>query len=106
LPTSAAGSAPTRTDDRSSALHIERLDKVYAGGVRALDGLSLRIPVGCFFGLLGRTGPGRRRCAARTASIGHPRPPATLAFLVAFAAAAGLYLISAKLLTAGWRLKP
>lgn len=46
-------------EERTSALHIERLEKVYAGGVRALDGLSLRVPAGCFFGLLGPNGAGK-----------------------------------------------
>ena len=45
------------TFDRSSAaLLVERLTKVYADGTRALDGLELRIPAGCFFGLLGPNG--------------------------------------------------
>lgn len=46
-------------EQQTSALHIERLEKAYAGGVRALDGLSLRIPAGCFYGLLGPNGSGK-----------------------------------------------
>lgn len=44
--------------------------------------------------------------AARTASIGHAQSPSSLAILVALAFAAGCYLISARVVTAGWRLKP
>jgi len=43
--------------------------------------------------------------AARTASIGHASP-SSLAILVALGAAAGCNLISARLVTAGWRVKP
>jgi ABC-2 type transport system ATP-binding protein len=41
------------------ALAVEALEKTYAGGPRALDGLTLRIPAGCFFGLLGPNGAGK-----------------------------------------------
>jgi ABC-2 type transport system ATP-binding protein len=41
------------------ALVVDRLDKVYGDGTRALDGLSLRIPAGSFFGLLGPNGSGK-----------------------------------------------
>lgn len=42
-----------------AALQIEQLTKIYAGGTRALDGLDLTIPEGCFFGLLGPNGAGK-----------------------------------------------
>lgn len=41
------------------ALRLDRLTKVYAGGVRALDEVSLEIPRGSFFGLLGPNGAGK-----------------------------------------------
>ena len=41
------------------AVAIDGLTKVYAGGVRALDELSLEIPAGSFFGLLGPNGAGK-----------------------------------------------
>lgn len=46
-------------DRQSAALHVERLEKVYGDGTHALRGLSLRIPAGCFFGLLGPNGSGK-----------------------------------------------
>jgi ABC-2 type transport system ATP-binding protein len=44
---------------QSAALWVERVDKVYADGTHALRGMSLHIPSGCFFGLLGPTGSGK-----------------------------------------------
>ena len=41
------------------ALRLDRLTKVYAGGVRALDEVSLESPRGSFFGLLGPNGAGK-----------------------------------------------
>ncbi|MBD0348808.1 MAG: ABC transporter ATP-binding protein [Thermoleophilia bacterium] len=38
---------------------VERLDKVYSDGTHALADLNLRIPAGCFFGLLGPNGSGK-----------------------------------------------
>ena len=46
-------------DRASAALRVESLTKVYADGTRALDGLELQIPAGCFFGLLGPNGAGK-----------------------------------------------
>lgn len=44
--------------------------------------------------------------AARAGSTGPAQTPVALALLIAAAVATGCYLISAKLLTSGWRLKP
>lgn len=46
-------------DRDSAALRVEALEKTYGDGTRALRGLSLRIPAGCFFGLLGPNGSGK-----------------------------------------------
>jgi ABC-2 type transport system ATP-binding protein len=46
-------------DRRSAALSVEGVHKVYGDGAEALRGLSLRIPVGAFFGLLGPNGSGK-----------------------------------------------
>src|SRR3954462_15289216 len=40
------------------AIRIESLTKVYAGGKRALDGVSFDVPRGQIFGLLGPNGAG------------------------------------------------
>lgn len=41
------------------ALAVAGLEKVYADGTRALDGLDLTVPAGCFYGLLGPNGAGK-----------------------------------------------
>ena len=41
------------------AIRLEGLEKTYAGGKRALDGISLDIPRGSMFGLLGPNGAGK-----------------------------------------------
>ncbi len=46
-------------DRQSAALSVEAVEKTYGDGTRALRGLSLRIPAGCFFGLLGPNGSGK-----------------------------------------------
>ena len=43
------------------ALKVEKLKKTYSTGVLALDGISLEVEAGRFFGLLGQTARGRRR---------------------------------------------
>ncbi len=43
----------------TAAIRLEGLEKVYAGGKRALDGISLEIPRGSMFGLLGPNGAGK-----------------------------------------------
>ncbi|MGE4321705.1 MAG: ABC transporter ATP-binding protein [Sphingobium sp.] len=47
------------TNTPAPALEITDLTKVYAGGKRALDGLSLSIPRGQIYGLLGPNGAGK-----------------------------------------------
>ncbi len=42
-----------------AAIEIEGLEKVYAGGKRALDGVSFDVPRGQIFGLLGPNGAGK-----------------------------------------------
>lgn len=41
------------------AIRLQGLEKVYAGGKRALDGITLEIPRGSLFGLLGPNGAGK-----------------------------------------------
>ena len=43
---------------RIPAINIKNLDKTY-GGVKAVDGLSLTVPQGSFFGFLGPNGAGK-----------------------------------------------
>ncbi len=42
-----------------SALHVKNLQKTYATGTKALQGINLDIPEGSFFGLLGPNGAGK-----------------------------------------------
>ncbi len=44
---------------QAPAIRLQGLEKVYAGGKRALDGISLEIPRGSMFGLLGPNGAGK-----------------------------------------------
>jgi ABC-2 type transport system ATP-binding protein len=45
--------------DSQSAISVRNLEKTYAGGKRALTGISLEIPRGSIFGLLGPNGAGK-----------------------------------------------
>lgn len=48
-----------RHSPATAAIRLQGLEKVYAGGKRALDGISLEIPRGSMFGLLGPNGAGK-----------------------------------------------
>ena len=47
-----------RMDDASPAIEVHNLRKVY-GDKAAVDGLTLTVPRGCFFGFLGPNGAGK-----------------------------------------------
>ena len=51
------------------ALVVEGLEKTYEDGTRALDGLTLRVPAGCFFGLLGPNGAGKTTLIGAVAGL-------------------------------------
>lgn len=52
------GTAPTLEERPAPAIEITNLTKVY-GDKAAVDGLSLTVPRGCFFGFLGPNGAGK-----------------------------------------------
>jgi ABC-2 type transport system ATP-binding protein len=54
---------------QQDALVVDALDKVYSDGTRALDRLSLRIPAGSFFGLLGPNGSGKTTLIGMTTGL-------------------------------------
>jgi ABC-2 type transport system ATP-binding protein len=56
-------------DRAGFALVVEGLEKTYEGGTRALEGLTLRIPAGCFFGLLGPNGAGKTTLIGAVAGL-------------------------------------
>jgi len=58
-----------RLDRSSVALLVEELDKVYADGTKALQGLELRVPAGSFFGLLGPNGAGKTTLIGAAAGL-------------------------------------
>jgi len=64
----------------AAALHTERLTKVYAGGVRALDELTLTVPEGCFFGLLGPNGAGKTTLIGAVSGLVRIDPGVALVF--------------------------
>ena len=75
-------------DRASVALRIDRLTKVYADGTKALDGLSLRVASGSFFGLLGPNGAGKTTLIG--AAAGLVRAPAGRVFVFGHDAATDL----------------
>jgi ABC-2 type transport system ATP-binding protein len=54
-----------------NAIETQSLSKTYAGGVLALDGVSLEVPRGCCFGLLGPNGAGKSTLVKCLLSIVH-----------------------------------
>lgn len=56
-------------DRAGLALAVDRVEKTYADGTRALDGLTLRIPSACFFGLLGPNGAGKTTLIGAVAGL-------------------------------------
>ncbi len=65
--------------DDVAALQVTRLTKDYAGGTRALNDLSLTVPSGSFFGLLGANGAGKTTLIG--AATGLVRAPASKLFV-------------------------
>jgi ABC-2 type transport system ATP-binding protein len=58
--------------DGPPAIRVEGLTKRYAGGVLALDGLDMSVPVGSVFGLLGPNGAGKTTCLRLLAGLTRP----------------------------------
>ena len=56
------------------ALAVAGLEKVYADGTRALDGLDLTVPAGCFYGLLGPNGAGKTTLIGSIAGLVRATP--------------------------------
>jgi ABC-2 type transport system ATP-binding protein len=54
------------------ALKIEKLKKTYSTGLLALNGVSLEIKAGCFFGLLGPNGAGKTSLINSIVSLARP----------------------------------
>jgi ABC-2 type transport system ATP-binding protein len=65
----------TQTDAETSttyAIEAEGLVKVYKGGIRALDGIDLRVPAGSVFGLLGPNGAGKTTAVKIASTLSFP----------------------------------
>ena len=58
--------------NRTPALKIERLTKTYSTGLLALDGVSLEVEAGRFFGLLGPNGAGKTTLINSVVSLARP----------------------------------
>jgi ABC-2 type transport system permease protein len=63
--------APTRNAARDPVLSLQAVSHVYAGGTRALDGVSLQIPRG-MYGLLGPNGAGKSTLMRTIATLQTP----------------------------------
>jgi len=77
-------SIPMRADAGrpAVAIRVENLEKTYPGGVRALQGVSLRVPAGSIFGLLGANGAGKSTLVRILTTLSMPdRGGATVAGL-------------------------
>jgi ABC-2 type transport system ATP-binding protein len=59
-------------DGEAPALRVEKLKKTYSNGLRALDGVSLEIEAGRFFGLLGPNGAGKTTLINSVVSLARP----------------------------------
>jgi ABC-2 type transport system ATP-binding protein len=55
-----------------NALEIKNLSKVYKGGIRAVDDISLTVPKGAFFGFLGPNGAGKTTTIHCITGISYP----------------------------------
>jgi ABC-2 type transport system ATP-binding protein len=62
---------PRVLPDAPPTIVVEGLTRRYAGGVLALDGLSLAVPAGSVFGLLGPNGAGKTTCLRLLAGLTH-----------------------------------
>jgi len=58
--------------NRTPALRVEKLKKTYSTGVLALDGVSLEVGAGKFFGLLGPNGAGKTTLINSIVSLARP----------------------------------
>jgi ABC-2 type transport system ATP-binding protein len=58
--------------NRVPALKVEKLKKTYSTGVLALDGISLEVEAGRFFGLLGPNGAGKTTLINSIVSLARP----------------------------------
>ncbi len=65
-------SARAPLPDAPAAIRVEGLTKRYAGGVLALDALSMVVPAGSVFGLLGPNGAGKTTCLRLLAGLTRP----------------------------------
>jgi ABC-2 type transport system ATP-binding protein len=68
----AAAMRSSQLPEGPAAIAVEGLRKQYAGGVLALDGLSMAVPTGSVFGLLGPNGAGKTTCLRLLAGLTRP----------------------------------
>ena len=59
-------------DGAVAALRVEKLRKTYSNGLLALDGISLEVQAGRFFGLLGPNGAGKTTLINSVVSLARP----------------------------------